>query len=1106
MRITLSEQKWQPTTSVPGVGGSGPANGYEFGETEDYYFVPEVEIPPEPKPSVEHVKWSQPPIEWSPMMRTPTYCGWDEPSLRRKPTATAATQWKVVADDFRCIGDMPITSIHWWGSYKNWNESVPPQPKPTAWRVGFWSNVPAGQGTTFSRPGKLLWQVEVSADRVSEDWVGVDRYPQKPIDTCFQYFVQLKPQEYFWQRGYLDPTILAPDQRIFWISIVAIYPPSTGNILEWGWKTRPWHWMDDAVTFEVISDDLKVGTEVNTQLVQPIISTVPCGNIESYDMAFELDTDPNYIKWEQAYTGIRDWPHYEDEKSMAVELSETGAKWVQQPDLTSNGVDVDATAYIIPPIVSPQILADDFLCKTTGAITNIDIWGSWYKDVWSETDPAVTTFVLTIRADIPANASPTGHSMPGQVLWQKAFGAGQFTVTRQEAPPESYYNPCVGTFSPQNHKMVYKYSFNIDPKEAFVQKGTTDKPTVYWLCVQAQLMFLAGTEATWFGWKTSVDHWNDDAVWAKAEEPYSGTWNELRYPSGHPYKDRSIDLAFVISTSDAQPGGTEFQRVVADDWRCERRTPITSIVWWGSYIGYNYEACQCQTSTITPTKPDYFLLSIWTDVPNPNPDDQNNYSHPDQKIWEYKTTDYDEVLVGYDKHPEYGPTVPPILIGREPVFRYSVILPKENWFCQKNVNDIYWLSVVAVYKNPQDVRYPWGWTNHKCTSWGPTGPTVLHWKLDETAGIIANDDSGKGNHGKLFGDAKWAVCCGRTCGALDLDGNGDYAKVDTPTGLNFAPGSFTTSAWVKARNVVDGWKTIMEYDRDGWELNRFGMWLNEEGRFHFRVGWDGWYSNQKLNANQWYLLTGVYDSTTKKMSLYVNGQFDSSSDVKKGFTKANVAKLTVGVRGSEDGEYFNGLIDEVRIYNYALSPDDVKALYAARNDDAVAGQLVQDPTGATPKWVWEPLHDQTGMSEDMSFILFTEPGCFPCCNPKYLEWLSVGKPDCWCYPRQCHGDADGKYQGAAKTGVYYVGTSDLNVLMIAWQVKEPPWGPGIATVPPIGGGGICADFARDAQGSATKGGLMRVSTNDLNILLANWLIKEPPQGHGVPPDCLDCPK
>lgn len=135
---------------------------------------------------------------------------------------------------------------------------------------------------------------------------------------------------------------------------------------------------------------------------------------------------------------------------------------------------------------------------------------------------------------------------------------------------------------------------------------------------------------------------------------------------------------------------------------------------------------------------------------------------------------------------------------------------------------------------------------------------------------------------------------------------------------------------------------------------------------------------------------------------------------------------------------------------------------------------------------------------ELSFRTLSE--CFPPCHDDYTAWLSVGKPECWCVERQCHGDADGIAGGGAKTGLYYVGPDDLNVLIGGWLVREPPEGPGIASVP----NGICADFAHDIGGS-TKTGQYRVGPSDLNILIANWLKKEPPQGPGIGPDCLDCP-
>jgi hypothetical protein len=119
----------------------------------------------------------------------------------------------------------------------------------------------------------------------------------------------------------------------------------------------------------------------------------------------------------------------------------------------------------------------------------------------------------------------------------------------------------------------------------------------------------------------------------------------------------------------------------------------------------------------------------------------------------------------------------------------------------------------------------------------------------------------------------------------------------------------------------------------------------------------------------------------------------------------------------------------------------------------------------------------------------------PASHPDYSEWVAVGKPRCWAYPRQCHGDADGLSEGS-KTGYHYVGNNDLNVLVKAWEVRELPFGPGIAAIE----NGICADFARDKDGN-DKTGWYRVGATDLNRLVENWLVKEPPDGPGVPGDC-----
>lgn len=209
------------------------------------------------------------------------------------------------------------------------------------------------------------------------------------------------------------------------------------------------------------------------------------------------------------------------------------AKWIQLPDESDYGIDVNAT--------EPFILADDFECTETGAITAVHIWGSWNNDYLPYESPDSVMFILSFHKDIPDTESSTGYSMPGEVLWYRTFRPGEFTsrVWLQGVmegwmdPPDLYFWPA--------DQIIWQYNFFID-EDAFVQTGTADRPVVYWLDVQA----VPFDQETYFGWKTSRENWNDDAVWGQGGEPYLGPWFELRYPPGHDYAGQSIDLSFVI--------------------------------------------------------------------------------------------------------------------------------------------------------------------------------------------------------------------------------------------------------------------------------------------------------------------------------------------------------------------------------------------------------------------------------------------------------------------------------------------------------------------------------------------------------------------------------
>ena len=217
------------------------------------------------------------------------------------------------------------------------------------------------------------------------------------------------------------------------------------------------------------------------------------------------------------------------------------AKWVQLPDVNpASSLDVCVT--------EPLVVADDFECRSTGRITGIHIWGSWLDDwmPWAEpTDPSAGSpyaidFRLSIYADISADQSGLGYSIPGELLWEGNFPSGSFDVVLADEFPEGWYDPNTGEYYINNHQQMWQYNFDIDPAEAFVQHGTMDNPIVYWLGVNAS----PGDYMAEFGWKTSLDHWNDDAVWADGYGATGDQWQDLYHPDSA--LGFSLDMAFVI--------------------------------------------------------------------------------------------------------------------------------------------------------------------------------------------------------------------------------------------------------------------------------------------------------------------------------------------------------------------------------------------------------------------------------------------------------------------------------------------------------------------------------------------------------------------------------
>ena len=139
---------------------------------------------------------------------------------------------------------------------------------------------------------------------------------------------------------------------------------------------------------------------------------------------------------------------------MTASPAQTEPKWIQPPELSDLGMDVNATL--------PRLLADDFECRITGPITNIVVWGSWFQDQLPDLGPESIMFNLSFHADIPAG--PDTPSMPGEVLWWTNVVPGQFFVDIEaDQLQEGWFNPEVQQYIPAGDTVCWRYTFSFDP-------------------------------------------------------------------------------------------------------------------------------------------------------------------------------------------------------------------------------------------------------------------------------------------------------------------------------------------------------------------------------------------------------------------------------------------------------------------------------------------------------------------------------------------------------------------------------------------------------------------------------------------------------------------
>jgi hypothetical protein len=197
------------------------------------------------------------------------------------------------------------------------------------------------------------------------------------------------------------------------------------------------------------------------------------------------------------------------------------------------------------------------------------------------------------------------------------------------------------------------------------------------------------------------------------------------------------------------------------------------------------------------------------------------------------------------------------------------------------------------------------------------------WTFDEGAGSTALDWSGHGNHGAIHGNPAWIVGYENKGNALDFDGLGDYVDCGNAEIFDFND-QITVAAWMRVDIFEQTDQAIVSKGEAAWKLVRNGLTTNQ---LRFDCGDAGEaVGGTSVNDGQWHHALGVYDGL--RISLYVDGVEDGYIAATGSLTTDPNITVFIGDnnRPGEGPQAWNGLIDDVRIYNKALTEQEIELI------------------------------------------------------------------------------------------------------------------------------------------------------------------------------------
>lgn len=246
---------------------------------------------------------------------------------------------------------------------------------------------------------------------------------------------------------------------------------------------------------------------------------------------------------------------------------------------------------------------------------------------------------------------------------------------------------------------------------------------------------------------------------------------------------------------------------------------------------------------------------------------------------------------------------------------------------------------------------------------------IGYWNFDEASGPASADSSSNSNHGTFSGAGVThstvlpPTSCFVNTHSVMFDGSGDYVSIADNASMD-PTNAISISFWMNPNTVSNGYQHIVF--KQGPVVTSYGVWLAndhiymEDNDNSIR----GMNSNSAVTAGAWHYITVTYDGTTQ--GLYIDGVLDNSQVI-PGIT-LTYTNSPVKIGSGDYNNPFAGYVDDLRIYNRALTAGEIADMAAGGCGPGVAAAAQNNPTPSTPSSTNTPV-DSAQLSNTGSSII-----------------------------------------------------------------------------------------------------------------------------------------